>query len=136
MGTEPGGRIRRQRREIGWSQAELAKKAGLSPSFLSEVETGKRGISGSNLVRIAEALGVRAGFLLTGEGEVESETGPVEIPQELAQVAVEEGLSYSTTISLLQMHKAAIARRSRDERAPDKDYWRRLLEAWRMLDEL
>lgn len=42
----------------GWTQAELAERAGVDRSFLADVERGKRNISILNLSLIAEALGV------------------------------------------------------------------------------
>lgn len=53
-----GQRIRRLRDIRGWTQAELAERAGVDRSFLADVERGKRNISILNLSLIAEALGV------------------------------------------------------------------------------
>jgi transcriptional regulator with XRE-family HTH domain len=49
--------IKVRRKELGMSQQELAKKAKMSDSFLSEVETGKRNIRNFDmLVRLVNAL--------------------------------------------------------------------------------
>jgi transcriptional regulator with XRE-family HTH domain len=52
------------RRKMGMTAKTLAKKAGLSVGFLSDLENGKRGVSAYNLVRLAEALKVKPGLLL------------------------------------------------------------------------
>lgn len=54
-----GTRIRQRRREIGVSQAELARTIGISPSYLNLIEWNKRRIAGTLLHKIAEALRVR-----------------------------------------------------------------------------
>lgn len=51
-----GTRIRQRRREIGYTQADLAKKVDISPSYLNLIEWNKRRIAGSLLHKIASAL--------------------------------------------------------------------------------
>lgn len=50
--------VRRLRQEKGWNQTELAFYAGLAPSVISEIETGKRNPSAGTLHKLAEALDV------------------------------------------------------------------------------
>lgn len=52
-----GTRIRQRRREIGLTQAELARTIGISAPYLNLIEWNKRPIAGSLLRRTAEALG-------------------------------------------------------------------------------
>ena len=61
-----GERIKARRSELGWTQESLAQKAGLSKSFLSELENGKRRVSADNLLEIARTLSVSLDFLMTG----------------------------------------------------------------------
>ena len=56
QGSILGARIRQRRREIGLSQIELARRAGISASYLNLIEWNKRQIAGARLRRIAEAL--------------------------------------------------------------------------------
>jgi transcriptional regulator with XRE-family HTH domain len=56
-----GTMIRDQRLLRGLSQADLARKIGITPSALSQVERGVRGPAGDTLVRIWEVLGVPFG---------------------------------------------------------------------------
>lgn len=51
-----GTRIRQRRREVGVTQIDLARRIGISPSYLNLIEWNKRHIAGSLLLRIAEAL--------------------------------------------------------------------------------
>lgn len=64
--AEIGKRIREARKAKGLTQADVSAMACISKSFLSEVETGKRNIAASRLVRLADVCGVSAGDLLTG----------------------------------------------------------------------
>jgi putative transcriptional regulator len=50
--------VRRLREELGWTQAELAYHAGLAPSVISEIETGKRDPGAGTLKKLASGLGV------------------------------------------------------------------------------
>lgn len=54
-----GTRIRERRRTIGITQAELARRVGISASYQNLIECNKRGIAGPLLVRTAEALNLR-----------------------------------------------------------------------------
>ena len=58
MHTEVGQRIRTLRQKKGMLQEELARKAGLSPSALSNFEQGRRRTSLDWLRKISKALGV------------------------------------------------------------------------------
>lgn len=58
--VDPGRAIRRMRTnpEINMSQAEVAKKAGFSTSYVSRLELNKAGCSMETYSRIAKAMGV------------------------------------------------------------------------------
>ena len=58
MHADVGQRIRKQRLKKGMLQEELARKAGLSPSALSNFEQGRRRTSLDWLRKISKALGV------------------------------------------------------------------------------
>ena len=58
-----GARIRQRRRELGLSQAELARQVGISASYLNLIEWNKRQIAGARLRQIAEALDLELGDL-------------------------------------------------------------------------
>lgn len=54
--TVLGHRIRERRRQIGITQVELARRIGISGSYLNMIERNKRQIAGALLRRTAEAL--------------------------------------------------------------------------------
>ena len=61
-----GMRIRQLRKAKGWSQDELAKKVGISMSFLGHIERGTRIMSMETFVSICGALDANADELLWG----------------------------------------------------------------------
>lgn len=56
-----GALIRAERGTRGVGQAQLARRVGISPSALSQLERGVRGVSADTITRIWEALGVPFG---------------------------------------------------------------------------
>lgn len=59
-----GKNVRRVREEKGWPQDELAVKAGLTRSYVSDLERGVRNPSVAALGQLADALGVEPWELL------------------------------------------------------------------------
>ncbi len=58
QGSIVGTRIRQRRREMRVTQAELARRIGISASYLNLIEWNKRPIAGALLGRTAETLGL------------------------------------------------------------------------------
>lgn len=50
--------VRRERIEREWSQAELARRAGLSASAVNRIEAGQRRPRLRSIVSLADALGL------------------------------------------------------------------------------
>ena len=50
--------IRDERNKRGWSQSELARRAGVSPSVVNRLESGKRVGHADTIARVAAALGL------------------------------------------------------------------------------
>ena len=55
---EVGAEIRRLREGRGWTGAQLAVYAGMAPSAVSQIETGRRSPNTGSLAKIAKALEV------------------------------------------------------------------------------
>ena len=60
-----GETIRRFRIEAGLTQESLAEKADLHPVYIGKIERGEQWISLHALLRVAQAMGIRAKELLT-----------------------------------------------------------------------
>ena len=57
-------KIKRLRAVRGWSQEELAKKAGLARAYIARLEIGRHDPSLSTVVKLAKALKVKVGELV------------------------------------------------------------------------
>lgn len=58
-----GEEVRRRRKELGLTGAQLAVRAGMAPSAVSQIETGKRTPSSTSVVKLASALNVEVSSL-------------------------------------------------------------------------
>lgn len=59
-----GDKVRATRKEVGWSQEELADACGLDRTYIGGVERGERNVSLLNIVKIAQALKVKPSYLV------------------------------------------------------------------------
>jgi len=66
--TEIGARLRFRRREQDFTQAELARRAGVSPRFLVQLEGGQGNISVQRLAEVCDALDLSLSELFRGIG--------------------------------------------------------------------
>lgn len=73
-----GNRIRTLRRSLSMSQPELAKKAKVSQSTISDLENDKKSTSAINMEAIAQVLGSSSSYLLTGKQEFKENKGTVD----------------------------------------------------------
>src|SRR5262249_27382680 len=81
---------------------------GISKSFLSDLETGKRSIGADTLLDLGRALNVSLDYLMTGEP---GEAPDLPIPGDLAAFAAEEELSLRQTLTLLHMQRQIVLHR-------------------------
>jgi transcriptional regulator with XRE-family HTH domain len=56
--TRFGARIRQLRTDRGWSQEELADRAGLDRTYVGAIERGEQNLSLVNIEKLATTLGV------------------------------------------------------------------------------
>lgn len=73
-------RLRRARKQKGWSQEFLAQRADTSQAVIQKIENGKS-LRPRNIEHIADALDVRPAWLMFGVNEVE------DLDEEAVQVA-------------------------------------------------
>lgn len=67
---EAGERVLLTRIMRGYTREALAELAEISPKFLYEIETGKKGFSALVLYNLCKALHVDSDYILTGKQEV------------------------------------------------------------------
>ena len=61
-----GERVRAHRQALGKSQERLAADSGLHWTFIGQVERGQRNLTLHNILKIAEALKIDPGVLVSG----------------------------------------------------------------------
>jgi len=124
-----GERIKERRQQMGWTQEQLAEKAGISKGFLSDLETGTRNVSAEYLLKIAQALKVTLDFLMKGDSS-KLKTSEVQIPARLSDLAKQQHLSFAQTLMLLDMRLQIKAHRSNTQTDDlEKFDWERFYEA-------
>ena len=70
-----GKAVRRRRRELDFSQEELAERAELHRTYISDIERGERNPSLENIEKLAKALDISVARLFTDYGvELQSES--------------------------------------------------------------
>jgi transcriptional regulator with XRE-family HTH domain len=129
---ELGLRIRRLRGQKGLTAKALAEMAGLSASYLSEVEKGISAISTEKLQRIAKELGLTLDQMVnrTESAVSQTPTNAIQIPMALSQAAEELNLSFHQTKRLLGAGTSLVAARgsSSQGREYSKEQWIKLFE--------
>ncbi len=124
-----GERIKRRRVELGWTQDTLAQKAGLSKSFLSDIENNKRKVGADKLLDVGRVLGLSLDYLMKGEA-TPPEREEIPVPASLASFAGEEGLTFRQTLTLLEMRQQIVAHRSTTKKEDLEEFdWRKFYEA-------
>ena len=103
-----GEEVRRRREGMGLTGARLAARAGMAPSAVSQIETGRRTPSSASVVKLAAALGMEVGDLFP--------KGPALQPS-LEDAALDEVLQESLAglFRSLAWRARLIVRRSRRE---------------------
>ncbi len=125
-----GERVRDRRTELGWTQEVLAQRAGVSKSFLSDLENNRRSVGAETLYSIARALTVSVDFLMTGDpGVQEPKPKQERIPASLSEFASAASLTFRQVMALLDMQRQIIAHRSRSrDEDLEKVDWRKFYE--------
>jgi transcriptional regulator with XRE-family HTH domain/KaiC/GvpD/RAD55 family RecA-like ATPase len=67
--TDIGGKLKEERLRVGMSQKELADKVGLTPSFVSQLESDQVSPSLSTFMQLCKALGIQPGHFLNADEE-------------------------------------------------------------------
>jgi transcriptional regulator with XRE-family HTH domain len=80
-----GAEVKRRRNHLGISQEELAERASLHRTYVSDVEAGKRNPSLASIQRLASALGVPLSAVFGSTEDIDGAIRP-NIPRELGVV--------------------------------------------------
>ena len=129
-----GENVRFRRQGKGWTLSDLAEKSGISKAYISDLENGAAGRPNIQYVfAIANALGVTLDELLDDAAPKRTDASKKkrtaeELPPGLKELQMDMNLSESEVEMLAQVN-------FRGNRPKDKEGWRFLLEAIKMLSE-
>jgi len=73
-----GGRIRAYRESLGMNRETFSEQVGLSPQFLAEAETGKKGLSAESIYKICSNSDLSADFLILGKVKKDKLKNPLD----------------------------------------------------------
>jgi len=66
INIEIGIRIKGKRNYFGYTREQLAEIVGISPQFLADIESGKKGMSFTTLIKLCSALSCSCDYIITG----------------------------------------------------------------------
>ncbi len=66
LNIEIGSRIRQIREGQKKTREQIAEIANISPQFLFDIESGKKGMTSQTIINLAKSLNVSTDFILTG----------------------------------------------------------------------
>ena len=66
LNIQIGRRVRLIRESQGKTREQVAEVADISPQFLFDIESGKKGMTSQTIINISKALNVTTDFLLLG----------------------------------------------------------------------
>ena len=92
---EIGQRIKKNRVNQGATQAQFSEMVYITPSFLSEIENAKKGLSCETLYNICETQKISADYILFGDKD--NEKSPAETIMEIAPDLTPKELSVVIT---------------------------------------
>ena len=84
-----GQRIRSRRVELGMTQAELAKKCGITSSFIGNIERGAKTASVETLLKLSDALMISLDIIIRGaylDGMPDSQRPEIRVLSAMANV--------------------------------------------------
>ena len=59
-----GQNLVKVRKELGWSQEQLAIASGIGRSYMSGIERGRRNLGLLNICKLAETMGINPSMLM------------------------------------------------------------------------
>jgi transcriptional regulator with XRE-family HTH domain len=74
---EIAGRLRMARESAGLSQGQVAKRLGMHRPTISEIEAGRRRVSGEEIAAFGKLYGVDANWITEGSGDTSEGTDKI-----------------------------------------------------------
>lgn len=110
--TQFGREVRAWRNKLGFSQEELAERAGLHRTYISDIERGTRNVSLGSVERLARALNIPVPTLFTTDPAPASPSSPNDLPPaELVDILYVEDERDDVELTLRALRSANLPNR-------------------------
>ena len=109
-----GTAIRNKRNQMGFSQEELADRAGLHRTYISDIERGARNLSLESIDKLAQALKISIGALFMSAGDFGTPDGVLEgmvVPGEMVDILLVEDDESDIELTLHAFKRAKLSNR-------------------------
>lgn len=110
-----GAAVRLRRNHLGISQEELAGRAGLHRTYISDVERGARNVSLESIHRLADALAIPASMLFLQPEQAASSAGvnhsSSHSPDELVEILIVENSATDAELATQALRNMRISNR-------------------------
>jgi transcriptional regulator with XRE-family HTH domain len=100
-----GKKIRELRKAKGWTQAQLASAANITPEYISKIETGAKSASIMTLDSIAKALSVELKIDFEKQNEAEKKSQIERILKGLEHKSERDVNIFSEIFELIEAYK-------------------------------
>lgn len=67
INVEMGARVKEKRKDLNYTREVLAELVDISPQFLANIESGKKGMSFATLTKLCKCLGVSCDYIVLGK---------------------------------------------------------------------
>ncbi|WP_301959573.1 helix-turn-helix domain-containing protein [uncultured Dialister sp.] len=111
---EVGKRVKQIEKELGISQARLAKILGMGAPTLAKAEKGKRAIKNDELLKLSKLCGRSIEWILTGDGNEERKDKRA-YTEEWKQMGIEDRRKLLNAIQAKRNEMQQAENRIRDE---------------------
>lgn len=111
---EVGKRVKQIEKELGISQARLAKILGMGAPTLAKTEKGKRAIKNDELLKLSKLCGRSIEWILTGDGNEERKDKRA-YTEEWKQMGIEDRRKLLNAIQAKRNEMQQAENRIRDE---------------------
>ena len=92
-----GLRIAQRRKELHWTQEQLADRIGVSLQTISNIELGKKAVRPENLANICTCLEISSDYILYGKRDEQIMADTIE------KLATLDAEAYQTVQSLIEL---------------------------------
>ena len=131
-------RIKAIRTAENISQNEFARRIGVTPGFISNVETGRSGLSDDRIHEVVEAFHLSEEWLRTGKGDMYYSTTGMKhedlegIGSRIRKIRKAKGMTQEEFAQKIGVHKNSLFNAETGKSIPSKEFVNKLVRAFNL----